>query len=328
MTTRPSTRWAVVAVTLATLAAPGSFAAKLVPTVHENEAVTIRAGISDLASRVVEFGSVQELVIAVTYDPQRVTVESLDAEFFTSAWPPEKGAFLLEWTADQAAAGGARTLQARYRFQLLGCPNGGLTCAGAREFPVPEFMLDYQLDPDGGTARTVTFRPWPSALLVAPAIPMDEDGKLYPFEEYFPTGAYPAPLSPSTSPRVSLALFAFGAVALLGGLLMWPFRSRKHQAIAAGGMKRWQVTLQDLDSGAELDEPRVFDRLRRGVVWYCLDELDIDPYQWVDGSLEPVAPDADADLIELRRLFLDVLQNEPGQAAALQERFATFAGRR
>ena len=107
---------------------------------------------------------------------------------------------------------------------------------------------------------------------------------------------------------------------------MWPFGSRKRSSVAAGSTRRWHDAWKALENDPEPDEARRYDRLRRCIVWYCTDELGEDPYSWVDGSVD-ASDGASTHIVEIRRLFLEVLQNQPGQGPELQARFASLTGR-
>jgi hypothetical protein len=304
-----------------------TMAAELAAEVYRDDDLTIHAGISDLSTRIVNFGTVLPLVVKVSYDADRVSLENLDGNFFTRAWSPDDGAVLLDWQTSSGPASDRDTteLHAEFRFQLLACPDDKRTCPGTRIYALPDFSLDYSVDagdPEADAPRTVRFRPWPSTLIVASAIPLDEEDQLYPFQNYFPTGAYPEPLDGTNSSRASLGIAGVGLLVLLGGILMWPFRFRKQSPFAVKAANRWQELWDELQEDNGADEARFFDRLRRCVVWYCTDELGRDPYNWLHASEQVSAEDADDVLDSLRKLFVELLQNPAGQGPELQTRFA------
>lgn len=312
---------------LAGLFALPSAVAELVPEVYRDDDLTIYAGISELSTRIVNFGSVLPLVVKVAYDADRVSLKDMDGDFFTRAWSPDDGAVLLDWQTSSRPASGRDTTEfyAEFRFQLLACPDDKWTCPGTRMYLVPEFSLEYSVDDsvsEDNATTTVRFTPWPSTLIVASAIPLDEEDQLYPFQNYFPTGAYPEPLDGTDSARASLGIAGVGLLVLLGGMLMWPFRFKKQSPFAAKATKRWQELWHELQDDSGADEARLFDRLRRCVVWYCTDELGKDPYNWLHVSERATNEDADDELDSLRHLFVELLQNPAGQSAELRTRFA------
>ena len=104
---------------------------------------------------------------------------------------------------------------------------------------------------------------------------------------------------------------------------MWPFKKRA-QDEAAAGVPRWQQQLRMLRNTDKTDDARFLDGLRRCLVWYCNDELKIDPFVWLDLA-EPSDDSAEAaqddhSLAALRGLFFDLLHSPREQGVELRAR--------
>ncbi|MFQ5982069.1 MAG: hypothetical protein ACE5KS_01715 [Woeseiaceae bacterium] len=260
-------------------------AAEFAAEVYRDESITVRAGLVGSGSHYVYLGDVLVLNIAVSYDPSRVFIPQPDGGLFTSAWPADSGARLLDWHTRHEATTDSpqKHIRSSYRFQILGCPDDvSPTCPGDRQYTMPEFVIEYQdLRANGALASSIRFRPWPETVTVSTTLQIDEEGQLYPFETYFPAGGYPAPLIGKDGTRTSVLIAGIGTALLMGGLVMWPFRSRT-QKKAAADIPRWLEQLQLLRNADPNDDARYLDGLRRCLVWYCNDELRLDPFVWLD----------------------------------------------
>mgnify|MGYP001812380116 CR=1 FL=1 len=329
-------RYALVAAA-AMLALPksGTLAADtLSPEVYRDAAISIHAGLAGDSRRIVQFGDVLTLAISVTYDPDVVVLLATDGEELAVEWPDPAAIAEASWQLERGAVSESdlEQLQAALSFQVLGCPDEQMTCPGERTYALPTFTLEYrQLDAaDAATAAmTVVFRPWPETVAVATSIAMDEEDQLYPFTRYFPTGGYPDPLTVADSTRASALTAGIALLTLMGGLFMWPFGARDKKASAAA-TPRWQTLLAELRNDNLEEEARFLDSLRRCVVWYCNDELHIDPFVWLD--LAERADEAgdevedDKAYAELRSLFVDLLHNPVGRCAELRTRLEEITG--
>lgn len=320
-------RFAPLAVLLAAL--PVANAQHQVAEVHREDALVIDAGLTSGGSRVIHFGDELVLAVRVAFDPERVAIGALDEALFETAWPPASGPFLLSVQSERRR--GNRPLPeqrlALFRFQFLDCPESDLpTCPGDRYYAVPEFRLAVT-DRATGASRAIRFQPVPASLTVMPSIPLDEENQLFPFQVYFPDGGYPQPLTGRDGTRASLVTAGLAVAFLTGGLLMWPFRKRTDKATAPAA-PRWQRELDALRQAEETDAARYFDRLRRCLVWYCNDELAIDPFVWLDlaESAEDASEAAEdaRSLAALRKLFTELLHNPSGRGAELRARLETL----
>lgn len=309
---------AALAVTAA-LPAAAEFAAE----VYRDDSITVRAGLQGSSSQYVHFGDVLVLIIAVSYDANSVSVQELDAALFTSAWPADRGALLLDWRvrSDAKSESRQKRVHATYRFQILGCPDDDTpTCPGDRDYLLPQFVLEYRdLNTAGDAARSIRFRPWPDTLTVSTTLQSDDEDQLFSFETYFPTGGYPDPLVGEDGTRTSVVTAGIALTLLMGGLFMWPFRSRTLEKTAAD-MPRWQQQLQSLREADTADDAHFFDALRRCLVWYCNDELQLDPFVWLDLAEPGNDAGDDRRYADLRSLFMDLLHNPAGQGVEFRQR--------
>lgn len=292
----------------------------LAPRVFTSEAITIRAGISGGGPGPVRLGEALTLTIEVSYDSDAVTIAAPDDRLFKTAVRDDSGITLLDWHArsGKRSAGTQRTILANYRFQVTACPGGEPLCPGDRRYRLPAFALAYRDRRAADTeADFAEFIPWPGTLTVVTTIAMDDEGQLAPFETYFPAGGYPKPWPIADGTRASVLAAGLALAFLTGGFFMWPFRSRKAKGVAQS-VPRWQALLDELEEADPGDEARYLDGLRRSLVWYCNDELDIDPFLWLDLAEPGDENGVDNDHWELRSLFLELLHNPSGKTAELR----------
>ena len=241
----------------------------------------------------------------------------------TTTWPAGNGAQLVDWRLRREAKSKSQPerLHATYWFQILGCPDDDSpTCPGDRVYALPEFVLGYEdLNASGDSARLVHFRPWPRALTVSTTLQSDEENQLLPFETYFPAGGYPEPTVGEDGVRKSFVTAGISLALLMGGLIMWPFRSRT-QGKTTADMPRWQQQLQVVRAADITDDASFLDALRRCLVWYCNDELQLDPFVWLDLAESSDTSDDDRTHVDLRSLFIDLLHNPAGQGVEFRKR--------
>ncbi len=314
-------------------AATGAAAADgYAPEVFRGDAITVQAGLQSSSSQVVHFGDMLVLTVIVSYDPARVAMTEPEPAFFTRAWPEANGVALADWRLEHGSAADPerKRIDARIGFQVLGCPDDTVpTCPGNRNYLLPEFELEYRaLDTEHDAAQSIRFRPWPETLTIVTTLEHDEEGQLLPFEAYFPIGGYPDPLTGKDSSRAAVVTAGVTLAVLTGGLLMWPFRTRTREKSVAD-VPRWQRqfdALRDVDAG----DRSYLDALRRCLVWYCNDELELDAFLWLDlaepgEELEYQTAD-DRRHAELRALFVELLHNPAGQGAELRTRLGALIG--
>jgi len=297
--------------------------------VYRDDRITISAEIVDLERQIIHFGDVLTLALNIDYDPKRIRIQELDSRFFTGAWSERDGAFLLHHQSITKSGSGQDSSESRnlYRFQILACPEGAVLCRGNRRYEVPEFTLEYELvtASDSEIIEPIKFRPWPAAIVVGSAIPLDEEGELNSFLSYFPTGAFPSPLSGLEQESPFTGLIAGGMFLLLGGLLMSPLSFFKRSSLATSKQKaRWEHVLEKLKAGEFEDEAHFMDNLRRCMVWYCVDELAVDPFYWVkhESEVSGKQKQGAGELAEMKELFIQLSHNPQGEGKVLLERLS------
>ena len=302
-------------------------AAELAAEVYRDDSITVYAGLQGSSRQVVHFGDVLVLIVAVSYDPNSVKIQELGEILFTSAWLVSRGAHLVDWRIRRSInrVPGQKTVKATYRFQILGCPSEETpSCPGDRSYALPEFEIGVEdLNGNGESARSIRFRPWPETLRVSTTLQNDDEDQLLTFGAYFPAGGYPEPMAGEARIQKSFVTAGISLALLIGGFLMWPFRSRTQEKTAAE-RPRWQQQLQILDESFDEDDVRYADSLRRCLIWYCNDELNLDPFVWLDlaesGSQSNKASDDQQTHAALRSLFIDLLHNPTGQSGELRKR--------
>lgn len=296
------------------------------PEVFRSDAMSVQAGVASGNSQLVHFGDVLTLSIVVNHDPELIAVASIDATLFTSAWSSVPGVKLAGWRQRRERSDtGRRILRTDFDFQVFGCPDDAApTCPGDREYPFPQFEIRYEdLTSQADQSRAARFTPWPQVLRVASTMQRDAEGQLYSFATYFPAGGYPEPMRGRDGTRNAVITAGMALAALTGGLLMWPFRKRRSDAPGAT-MPRWEQQLNRVREYDDVDHARYVDALRRCLVWYCNDELGIDPFVWLDlaepGDDDPAESSAARNHADLRRLFFELLHDPVGQGAELRMR--------
>ena len=157
----------------------------------------------------------------------------------------------------------------------------------------------------------------------------DAEGQLYAFETYFPAGGYPEPMRGRDGTQSAVITAGIALAVLTGGLLMWPFRKHRKDAPGAA-MLRWEHQLSRVREADNVDDARFIDAMRRCLVWYCNDELGIDPFVWLDlaepGDDEPAGSSTAQNHADLRQLFVELLHDPVGQGAELRTRLEGVIG--
>lgn len=304
-----------------------------IPQVYQDQDISVRAGVTGLSDRIIHFGDPLKMIVDISYATKGVNIKEPASNFFSNGWPQGKGAYLLDQKVSVRPPAGDKpgSIHAVFRFQLLACPDEKkIVCRGSRLYQVPQFSLQYQtLDKTGKVTgkQAIQFQPWPGQIMVASAITLGTEGELYRFPKYFPNGAYPDPLPGTDRGSASLGLLGGGLVFLIGGVLMSPFGFMKRK----GGVKtaaRWEQVLEQLRAGGYEDETHTLEAIRRCLVWYCTDELEADPFEWLKRPEESngTARDEGGELVEYRNLFSDIIISPRGETQALLERLEQLVG--
>lgn len=312
---------------LSSLAAPHTPSTE----VYQDEHVTIHAAVAGVEGQILHFGDVLTLVMEVVPHSSGLELREPDGDDFTDAWPESATIHLLDhWTSVDSASGRtAEVTRVVYDFQILACPDGEALCRGTRRYEFPELTLRYQAIDEAGEVigkQVVQFRPWPEGLMISSALPLGKNDALFPFTTYFPAGAYPDGL-PGKQGHIALGLIAGGIVASLGGVLLLPLKFGMRSRLRVKPIPRWQHLLEQLQAGEVEGDQRFFDTLRRCLVWYCVDELAVDPFAWLERTDEASGEAADEKLSAYRSLFLDLLHHRHEQREALLEQLSDLVSR-
>ena len=314
------------------LVAVGADAAQIIPIVYRDPYIQVRAGIGEAGRQPIHLGDLLSLEIRIQFDSHIVRVEQFDSEYFQRGFASLSGIrlFAPPVVTHESFEGGLVETRAAWSFQVLDCPADQETCAGDKNYELPMMSMAYQLiDASGQTLndKTIRFRPWPDKIIVSPALP-SSPGTERNFVDYFPAGAYPDML-PVTQPSNGGAL----AVAAGGLLLALGFGARLSNSGSLHSLpkttlagSRWERLLMDLRDSALQDEQWT-DALRRCASWFCLDELDANPYAWLtdDSASSAQYPKSVADA---RALFIDIASQdmiEPQKRAEYLHKFAQMA---
>jgi len=313
------------------IASPDAMASE----VYQDENILIRASVDELENKSLSFGDILTLTVEIVYDSSKVRLQDSGPAFFTGSWPPSRGAYLLDHETSLSRGEGRNVVQ-RYnlfRFQILGCPEGLMSCQGERTYQIPEFKFQYDVinqHDEVTDSREVVFQPAPGSITVLSTLEPGDAGELLEFSEYFPTDAYPDPLLGKVQKELYSGLIAGGVFLLLGGILMSPLSLFKRKAFIPKARPRWELVLEQLKAG-KFDQEEVFlDELRRCVVWYCTDELGVDPFYWVKHQEEMSGQQQNrmGEYSEFRDLFIELLHNPSGQGKALLDRFQALLKKR
>ena len=269
------------------------------PAVYEDDYVVVRASIQEVGRQVIHLGDLLTLEVQVEFDESHVRIEQLDADYFHRNFSDQTGVAL-------SVGPKGDTPNASWSFQILGCPASLEPCPDTKIYEVPVFTLAYQIIDKSGRVlnnKAARFRPWPEKIAVLPSLP-EASTTAARFVEFFPSGAWPEPLAVSIHSTGPVFTVIAGAL-----LLLFSFRSEISTSASHLGrqdnrptQKRWETLFETL-GGDSLDDAQWADALRRCVSWFCLDELDINPYEWVSsyGSINVSQQNS-----ELQTLFVEV----------------------
>ena len=96
-----------------------------VPTVYQDEYVTIRAGISETGTQPVHLGDALTLIIDIAFDARQVQVENLSEDVFQRAFAgiPSVRLYRPVQIETQSEAAGRVRVTGRWLMQILDCPD-------------------------------------------------------------------------------------------------------------------------------------------------------------------------------------------------------------
>lgn len=300
----------LAAVLALALFSASAHAAPPVSEVYRDDFVTVRAGILEIGSQPIHLGDAVSLTIEVEFDAAQVRVETLDSDFFQRTFANHKSIKLYGPPAvtRQSRSRDLVEIRAVWQFQILDCPEDLANCAGDKIYELPVIAIAYQLVNEAGETlnnKSARFKPWPGRIAVARTI-SDSAGE---FSDYFPGGAYPEALPINDRHYAGLLaaigggfIFALG----VGGRLLGR-ESRPHAMQTRLPANRWESALAELHGGSLADDQWA-DMLRRCATWFCLDELDCNPYAWLADSGQSIS--GKPNLTEFHGFFVDVLGQE------------------
>ncbi len=294
-----------------------------VPVVYQDEHVLVRAGLVETGSQAIHLGDAVSLVVDVEFDAGSVRVETPDDEWFQRAFAGVAGlrTYATVAIAEESAATGRVRIASQWRIQALDCPADMLSCPGSKSYELPFMTLAYQLTGGAGDrvdSRSARFRPWPGRLDVAPSIAVQPRQGMR-LTDILPGGAEPQVMADPGSPGTVTWLLAGGALLLVASALTRE-RAADPTRVALRAQPvdtRWRRALTAAGSDT-LDPAERADILRRAVTWYCLDELDVNPYSWLGPGGADAVP-VDPALGAWRELFLDLLGQHGVDAAGAAE---------
>ena len=317
--------WALLL--LGSLVTGTAVAAPAVPVVYQDEHILVRAGLAEAGSQAIHLGDAVSFVVDVEFDAGAVQLETPDDEWFQRAFGSVAGirSYASLAIAEETAADGRVRIASHWQIQVLDCPADTLSCPGSKSYELPIMTISYQLA--GGTAervdsRSARFRPWPGRLDVASAIAL-QPGQGSALTDVLPGGAWPQIMTSAGSSYAGTWLFAGGAALLLASLLS---AQRQGQPVGASRRAqpadtRWRRALSAAGDATLSPEERS-DILRRAVTWYCIDELDRNPYAWLGPGGADAVP-AETKAAAWRELFIELL----GQPGVDADDVAAFARR-
>jgi hypothetical protein len=304
-----------------------------VPTVYQDDFITVRAGITEAGSRPIHIGDELSLVIDIAFDPSEVQIEDLSEDVFQRAFAgtPSVRLYSPVQIETRTDARDLIRVSGHWPLQVLDCADTTASCPGSKTYELPIMTVSYQLTGTEGTAldsRSARFRPWPGSIALASAIAVvPEPGAR--ITDILPGGAYAQPVPVGEITSASSLLLVAGILLLAGGYLATLQEHHPGEVTARphAASTRWEYALVGLRDES-LSDPEWSDMLRRCLTWYCLDELDYNPHAWLGAAASDSAT-KDESKSEWREFFIDVLQQhgiESARRGTYVDRFMTLTG--
>ena len=283
------------------------------PVVYEDSHITVRSGLNDVGLRPLHLGDALSLVIAVEFDGDAIQVESLDDDWFQRAFVDAAAIRVQETAASTTThlTDGRVRVSTRWRLQFLGCPDTAPSCAGSKSYALPVVAVAYRLTGPGGNAsdsRAARFQPWPGTVVLASALPL-VPGPNVGLADVFPGGAYASPLFVEP-PAKSATMLLLTGVVLLAASLVFGRPADRTQPLpirVQRDRRRWEAAIAVLAKD-DLEDDEWSDLLRRSLTWFCLDELDTNPFRWLASA--PGDSGSQRETEAARAMFLEILQQE------------------
>jgi len=300
------------------------------PAVYGDAHVVVHAAVIEAGNEPMHIGDSLTLAVEIAFDREQVQVEALDDDWFQRAFSslPSVRLYRSEPMTRVTDAAGRARLAMRWQFQIVDCPEAMANCPGLKAYDLPLMTIAYRIS--GGSAgseaaRSARFTPRPGTITLVPAIAFEAGADL---ATVLPGGAWPEPKQAGGAAVAGPVLLATGGMLLAGGFVIGKHRRRRPQAARrhqpVSRFERAAVRLQQSD----LSDEEWSDLMRRCVTWYCVDELSLNPLDWLREDPSD-APRDDCPTPECRALFLDVLAEtgvERERRDAYLERFHAVTG--
>jgi hypothetical protein len=303
------------------------------PAVYRDAHVVVHAAVIEAGNEPMHIGDPLTLEVEVAFDREQVQVEAPDSDWFQRAFSslPSVRLYRSEPMTRATDAAGRSRLAMRWQFQIVDCPEAMANCPGLKAYDLPVMTIAYRLRGSAsgsGASRSARFAPWPGTITLVPAIAF-EAGADADLAAVLPGAAWPKPKRASGGIAAGPVLLATGGLLIAGGFVVGKRRRRRPQAAArrhlpVGRFERAAVGLEQ----SNLSDEEWADLLRRCVTWYCVDEMSINPFDWLREEVSHATLDH-GSASACRALFLDVLAEtgvERGRRDAYLNRFHAVTG--
>ena len=309
--------------------AAGANAAPVIPTVYQDQYVLVRAGVNEVGRQPIHVGDLLSLELRIRFDSRNVRVQRFDSEYFQRGFSGQTGIrlFAPPVVTHEVLEGSLMETRAKWSFQILDCPAEQEICAGDKNYDLPVISTSYQLiDQFGQTLndKSFRFRPWPDRIVVSPALPSSAKSERG-FADYFPAGAYPDLLPVEKQSFTGLLTVVTGSLLLALGLGIRLAGSGSLRGLhkTRSADSRWERLLLHLRESSLQDEEWT-DALRRCASWFCLDELDTNPYAWLTDD-SATAAEHPKSVASAHALFTDIAGQDIIEPAKRAKYLAKFA---
>ncbi len=283
-----------------------------VPDVYEDDYIVVRSGIAEIGKKPVNLGDKLSLIIEAEFPAEEVIIESLDEQLFERSWGSEKGINLIDTpvTSSRELPGGKTLVRSTFNFQVLDCPGDLTSCRGNKQYELPVITVGYQIIDSGGNVvnnKSVRFNTNPSQIVVMQALDIRGEGGLDDLSAYIGGSGYPTAMNVSDDEAASMWPVLTGGIIFLASFFPVLLTGQSQQRPEARRRlnTRWESVLAQLNNdGNNLSDEEYSDLLRRSATWFCLDELGVNPYDWLGHYHGGESHQ------EVRDFFIDVLNQE------------------
>jgi hypothetical protein len=289
-------------------------ASEYVPDVYQDDYIIVRSGITEAGRVPVHFGDRLSLVIEAEFHGNEVITENLDEQLFERSWGSEKGISLIGAPEQSRIdTNGQTVVRGTYYFQVLDCPGELISCRGNKTYELPIFTLGYQIIDTNGNVlnnKSVRFNPVPGKIVVMQSLDIRGEGGLDKLSNYLGNSGYPAARELSEAEGGSIWPLMTGSLIFLASFFPLLLTSNVTQRTIDNrkARHRWEkvlIHIQEKDN--ELNDEEWSDLLRRCITWYCMDELDMNPYSWLTDLHRS---DESVNVTNVREYFIEVLNQE------------------